>query len=76
VHARGVGPAPIPVGEFTLERLVDAIRFMLNPEVMCDESSKCCECSISMYNVFPPCSRCTNIWHYKIAHAYLASFIS
>ncbi|WJX77452.1 sterol 3beta-glucosyltransferase [Trifolium repens] len=33
VHARGVGPAPIPVGEFTLERLVDAIRFMLNPEV-------------------------------------------
>ncbi|XP_058757021.1 sterol 3-beta-glucosyltransferase-like isoform X2 [Vicia villosa] len=33
VHARGVGPAPIPVKEFTLERLVDAIRFMLNPEV-------------------------------------------
>ncbi|KAJ1443534.1 Glycosyl transferase, family 28 [Sesbania bispinosa] len=33
VHARGVGPAPIPVDEFTLERLVDAIRFMLNPEV-------------------------------------------
>ncbi|XP_012569104.1 sterol 3-beta-glucosyltransferase UGT80A2-like isoform X2 [Cicer arietinum] len=33
VHARGVGPAPIPVEDFTLERLVDAIRFMLNPEV-------------------------------------------
>ncbi|XP_027352413.1 sterol 3-beta-glucosyltransferase UGT80A2-like [Abrus precatorius] len=33
VHARGVGPAPIPVDEFTLERLVDAIDFMLKPEV-------------------------------------------
>lgn len=33
VHARGVGPAPIRVEEFTLERLVDAIRFMLKPEV-------------------------------------------
>lgn len=41
VRARGVGPAPIPVEEFTLERLVDAIRFMLKPEVMfnCDQSS-------------------------------------
>ncbi|KAK7340335.1 hypothetical protein VNO77_21037 [Canavalia gladiata] len=33
VHVRGVGPAPIPVDEFTLERLVDAIHFMLKPEV-------------------------------------------
>ncbi|XP_020234759.1 sterol 3-beta-glucosyltransferase UGT80A2 [Cajanus cajan] len=33
VHARGVGPAPIPVDEFSLERLVDAIHFMLKPEV-------------------------------------------
>lgn len=33
VHARGVGPAPIPVDEFKLERLVDAIHFMLKPEV-------------------------------------------
>ncbi|KAF3452428.1 hypothetical protein FNV43_RR02861 [Rhamnella rubrinervis] len=33
VHARGVGPAPIPVDEFTLEKLVDAIRFMLDPQV-------------------------------------------
>ncbi|XP_020540458.1 sterol 3-beta-glucosyltransferase UGT80A2 isoform X2 [Jatropha curcas] len=33
VHARGVGPAPIPVDEFSLEKLVDAIRFMLDPEV-------------------------------------------
>ncbi|KAK7374351.1 hypothetical protein VNO80_07781 [Phaseolus coccineus] len=33
VHARGVGPAPIPVDEFTLDRLVDAIHFMLKPEV-------------------------------------------
>ncbi|KAL2330210.1 hypothetical protein Fmac_017791 [Flemingia macrophylla] len=33
VHARGVGPAPIPVDEFSPERLVDAIHFMLKPEV-------------------------------------------
>ncbi|XP_010264040.1 PREDICTED: sterol 3-beta-glucosyltransferase UGT80A2-like isoform X2 [Nelumbo nucifera] len=33
VHARGVGPAPIPVDEFSLPRLVDAIKFMLDPEV-------------------------------------------
>ncbi|KAM7496198.1 hypothetical protein LguiA_020612 [Lonicera macranthoides] len=33
VHARGVGPAPIPVDEFSLQKLVDAIKFMLQPEV-------------------------------------------
>ncbi|GMI94214.1 UDP-glucosyl transferase 80A2, sterol glucosyltransferase [Hibiscus trionum] len=33
VHARGVGPAPIPVEEFSLDKLVDAINFMLEPEV-------------------------------------------
>ncbi|KAF8388352.1 hypothetical protein HHK36_027018 [Tetracentron sinense] len=33
VHARGVGPAPIPIDEFSLQKLVDAIRFMLDPEV-------------------------------------------
>ncbi|KAL5725206.1 sterol 3beta-glucosyltransferase [Ranunculus cassubicifolius] len=33
VHARGVGPPPIPVDEFSLQKLVDAIKFMLNPEV-------------------------------------------
>ncbi|KAL8517857.1 hypothetical protein ACS0TY_009243 [Phlomoides rotata] len=33
VHARGVGPVPIPVDEFSLEKLVAAIRFMLDPEV-------------------------------------------
>ncbi|XP_016193973.1 sterol 3-beta-glucosyltransferase UGT80A2 isoform X3 [Arachis ipaensis] len=42
VHARGVGPAPIPVDEFTLGRLVDAINYMLKPEVIyiyiCDQS--------------------------------------
>ncbi|PQQ00108.1 sterol 3-beta-glucosyltransferase UGT80A2 isoform X1 [Prunus yedoensis var. nudiflora] len=32
VHARGVGPAPIPADEFSLEKLVDAIRFMLDPK--------------------------------------------
>ncbi|CAL9014793.1 unnamed protein product, partial [Prunus brigantina] len=34
VHARGVGPAPIPADEFSLEKLVDAIRFMLDPKMI------------------------------------------
>ncbi|KAG6426797.1 hypothetical protein SASPL_111031 [Salvia splendens] len=33
VHARGVGPPPIPVDEFSLEKLVYAINFMLDPQV-------------------------------------------
>ncbi|XP_038694884.1 sterol 3-beta-glucosyltransferase UGT80A2-like isoform X2 [Tripterygium wilfordii] len=33
VHDRGVGPAPIPVDEFSLPKLVEAIKFMLDPEV-------------------------------------------
>ncbi|KMZ56048.1 Sterol 3-beta-glucosyltransferase, family GT1 [Zostera marina] len=33
VHARGVGPAPIPIDEFTLPKLIDAIQFMLEPKV-------------------------------------------
>ncbi|CAK7349247.1 unnamed protein product [Dovyalis caffra] len=33
VHARGVGPPPIPVDEFSLTKLVDAINFMLKPKV-------------------------------------------
>ncbi|XP_015570476.1 sterol 3-beta-glucosyltransferase UGT80A2 isoform X2 [Ricinus communis] len=33
VHARGLGPAPIPVEEFSLDKLVGAIRFMLDPKV-------------------------------------------
>ncbi|KAJ4733161.1 Sterol 3-beta-glucosyltransferase [Rhynchospora pubera] len=33
VHARGVGPAPIPINQFSLEKLVDAINFMLDPQV-------------------------------------------
>ncbi|GFP91060.1 sterol 3-beta-glucosyltransferase ugt80a2 [Phtheirospermum japonicum] len=33
VHARGVGPLPIPVDEFSLPKLVDAIKFMLHPKV-------------------------------------------
>ncbi|KAL6345124.1 hypothetical protein AAG906_013608 [Vitis piasezkii] len=42
VHARGVGPAPIPVDEFGLEKLVDAIHFMLDTEVK-DRASKLAE---------------------------------
>ncbi|MCL7050966.1 hypothetical protein MKW94_011673 [Papaver nudicaule] len=33
VHARGVGPPPIPIDEFSLQKLVDAINFMLDPKV-------------------------------------------
>lgn len=35
VHARGVGPPPIPVDEFSLPKLIDAIKFMLDPKVFC-----------------------------------------
>ncbi|KAF7805259.1 sterol 3-beta-glucosyltransferase UGT80A2-like [Senna tora] len=33
VHARGVGPPPIPVHDFSLQKLVNAIRLMLDPQV-------------------------------------------
>ncbi|KAK1353021.1 Sterol 3-beta-glucosyltransferase [Heracleum sosnowskyi] len=33
VHARAVGPSPIPVDDFTLPKLVDAIKYMLEPKV-------------------------------------------
>ncbi|GER41143.1 sterol 3-beta-glucosyltransferase [Striga asiatica] len=33
VHARGVGPPPILVDDFSLQKLVNAIRVMLDPEV-------------------------------------------
>lgn len=33
IHAQGVGPAPIPIAELTVEALSNAIRFMLDPEV-------------------------------------------
>ncbi|CAH8353340.1 unnamed protein product [Eruca vesicaria subsp. sativa] len=33
VHARGVGPAPIPIDEFSLHKLEDAINFMLDDKV-------------------------------------------
>ncbi|KAJ0796196.1 putative sterol 3-beta-glucosyltransferase [Helianthus annuus] len=33
VHAKGVGPPPIPVEEFSLKKLISAIHFMLQPEV-------------------------------------------
>jgi len=32
-HARGLGPPPIPVDQFGLQKLVDAIKFMLEPAV-------------------------------------------
>ncbi|XP_072998610.1 sterol 3-beta-glucosyltransferase UGT80B1 isoform X1 [Typha latifolia] len=33
IHGKGVGPAPIPISEFNVERLSNAIRYMLEPEV-------------------------------------------
>lgn len=33
MHARGLGPPPIPVDQFSLEKLVDAIMFMMTPKV-------------------------------------------
>lgn len=33
MHARGVGPPPIPIDQFSLQKLVDAIKFMLDPKV-------------------------------------------
>lgn len=40
VYARGVGPAPIPVDDFSLEKLIDAIRFMLDPKVLLHLASR------------------------------------
>ncbi|CAI0559590.1 unnamed protein product [Linum tenue] len=33
VHGRGVGPAPIPVDDFSTEKLVYAIKYMMDPRV-------------------------------------------
>ncbi|EOY16746.1 UDP-Glycosyltransferase superfamily protein isoform 1 [Theobroma cacao] len=33
VHQRGLGPAPIPISQLSVENLSNAIRFMLQPEV-------------------------------------------
>ncbi|WOL18783.1 sterol 3-beta-glucosyltransferase UGT80B1 isoform X2 [Canna indica] len=33
VHATGLGPAPIPISELNVERLSNAIQFMLHPQV-------------------------------------------
>lgn len=33
IHQRGLGPAPIPISQLSVETLTDAIRFMLQPEV-------------------------------------------
>ncbi|CAO2839872.1 unnamed protein product [Amaranthus hypochondriacus] len=33
VHARRVGPSPIPIDEFSLDKLVEAIKYMLDPQV-------------------------------------------
>ena len=35
IHEKGLGPAPIPISELTIEALSDAIKFMLQPEVIC-----------------------------------------
>ncbi|KAL2894258.1 Sterol 3-beta-glucosyltransferase UGT80B1 [Bienertia sinuspersici] len=35
VHEKGLGPKPIPVDQLTVETLVNAVEFMLQPEVKC-----------------------------------------
>ncbi|CAL4946419.1 unnamed protein product [Urochloa decumbens] len=46
VHARGVGPAPIPIAALAVEALSNAIRFMLDPEV----KSRALELAIAIGN--------------------------
>ncbi|OEL38900.1 Sterol 3-beta-glucosyltransferase UGT80B1 [Dichanthelium oligosanthes] len=46
VHARGVGPAPIPIAALTVEALSNAIRFMLDSEV----KSRAMELAIAIGN--------------------------
>lgn len=33
VHARGVGPAPIPIEQFNKEAVIEAIDYMMDPMV-------------------------------------------
>lgn len=33
IHEKGLGPAPIPISQLSVESLSNAIRFMLEPEV-------------------------------------------
>ncbi|KAJ3679965.1 hypothetical protein LUZ60_016243 [Juncus effusus] len=46
VHVRGLGPTPIPVDQFSLPKLVDAIKFMMDPQVKerAQEVAKAMEC--------------------------------
>lgn len=38
IYQKGLGPAPIPISQLTVESLTEAIRFMLQPEVRtCEE---------------------------------------
>jgi len=43
VRAKGVGPAPIPIDEFSVEKLASAICFMQDPKVTL------CPCSTPTY---------------------------
>ncbi|XP_072955913.1 sterol 3-beta-glucosyltransferase UGT80A2 isoform X1 [Typha angustifolia] len=33
VNSRGLGPPPIPIDQFSLQKLIDAIKFMMDPKV-------------------------------------------
>ncbi|XP_024530866.1 sterol 3-beta-glucosyltransferase UGT80A2 [Selaginella moellendorffii] len=43
VHDRGIGPTPIPIDKLSLDNLVEAIEFMMSPEVKqrAEEVAKC-----------------------------------
>jgi len=34
IYQKGLGPTPIPISQLSLENLTNAIKFMLQPEVM------------------------------------------
>ena len=58
VHVRGVGPAPISVEQFSLQKLVDAINFMLDPKVI---------------GHYTPLSNCDDLaFHFNIKHFFLS----
>ena len=72
IHARGVGPAPIRVTELTTEALSNAIRFMLDPEVVLLFPLLFCSSVSSHYDVFT----CYVSLHREVYAISLLSFLT
>lgn len=51
IHKRGLGPEPIPIYELNVDLLSNAIRFMLDPEVIIFGivGSHCIYCACAVY---------------------------